>query len=578
MFWDVPDDPRGALRWSLSKLRQILNADGETRLEADRNAVQLKRGSFRLDYDLIRGLSPDAIASLPTERLEAIAAAFAGPFLSDLYLPRCQEFEAWRVYCSNETEILRLKVLRALIGRLGDEPERALAHLHALQSLLPGDDLAAEIAGINDRARSTAAARHTPADTAIAILERPSSEAGMQDPPRGPIQLPAVHVSSGKQQIRYVQGRDGTRIAYAVSGSGPAIVRASHWMSHLDFDWESPVWGHWIDALSSGFTLVRYDGRLNGLSDTICQDISFEAFVDDLERVVEAAGLDRFVLLGISQGCALSTEYALRHPEKVAGLVIVGGLCAGMAGPRQPGGDRQARGDFGADARGLGTGRPVVSPDVHRPVHSRRQSRADGLVQRAAAADPDARQRLSAELCICRHRHIALARAAQRSRARPACQRRPCRTALGRPGNRQDHRRRPFRRARQRQSHPACRGAGIPQFHRRGLGICKCSAAGAGRGSCRSADAAAGDDPLGRFPACRSGGRLPPRSRAGTGRCHARARRRAGARKRRHGADDFGERAGGVVRRARAPGRSCGARLPDRTRAAARSGTATRIR
>ena len=157
MFWDVPDDPRGALRWSLSKLRQILNADGETRLAADRNTVQLKPGSIWLDYDLIRGLSADAVGSLPTERLEAIAAAFAGPFLSDLYLPRCQAFEAWRVYCSNETEILRLKALRALIDRLGDEPERALAHLHTLQSLLPDDDLADEIAGINDRARVTVA-------------------------------------------------------------------------------------------------------------------------------------------------------------------------------------------------------------------------------------------------------------------------------------------------------------------------------------------------------------------------------------------------------------------------------------
>ena len=106
--------------------------------------------------------------SLPTERLEAIAAAFAGPFLSDLYLPRCQAFEAWRVYCSNETEILRLKVLRALIGRLGDEPERALAHLHTLQSLLPDDDLADEIARINDRARLTVSRPPTAADTTIA--------------------------------------------------------------------------------------------------------------------------------------------------------------------------------------------------------------------------------------------------------------------------------------------------------------------------------------------------------------------------------------------------------------------------
>ncbi|TIT49008.1 MAG: alpha/beta fold hydrolase, partial [Mesorhizobium sp.] len=100
-------------------------------------------------------------------------------------------------------------------------------------------------------------------------------------------------------------------------------------MSHLDFDWESPVWGHWIDGLSSGFTLVRYDGRLNGLSDTVCEDVSFDAFVDDLECVVEAVGLDRFVLLGISQGCALSVEYAIRHPEKVAGLLIWGGYVRG---------------------------------------------------------------------------------------------------------------------------------------------------------------------------------------------------------------------------------------------------------
>src|SRR4029078_1581243 len=77
MFWDVPDDPRGALRWSLSKLRQILNNDGDPRLEGDRNTVQLRPGSVKLDYDLIRGLSPDAVASQPIERLEKIASAFA---------------------------------------------------------------------------------------------------------------------------------------------------------------------------------------------------------------------------------------------------------------------------------------------------------------------------------------------------------------------------------------------------------------------------------------------------------------------------------------------------------------------
>ena len=137
LFWDVPDDPRGALRWSLAKLRPILNADGKMRLLADRNMVHLDPGSIDLDYDLVRGLLPEAIEALPTDRLEAIVTAFSGSFLSDLYLPRCAVFEAWRVYCANQTEILRLKVLRTLISRLADEPDRALIHAHMLQSLLP---------------------------------------------------------------------------------------------------------------------------------------------------------------------------------------------------------------------------------------------------------------------------------------------------------------------------------------------------------------------------------------------------------------------------------------------------------
>jgi pimeloyl-ACP methyl ester carboxylesterase/DNA-binding SARP family transcriptional activator/tetratricopeptide (TPR) repeat protein len=335
LFWDIPDDPRGALRWSLSKLRQILNADGETRLEADRNAVSLTPGSVRLDYDLIRGLSPDAICRLPTDQLETIAAAYAGSFLSDLYLPNCPAFEAWRVYHSNETELLRLKTLRTLIDRLADDPKRALTHAHALQSLLPpGEDLQKEIALINARARHSVAARSSagttddsggsPAETVMTATIRGG------DPVNPPM------IRERKQLIRYTQSRDGTRIAYAITGSGPAILRASHWMSHLEFDWESPVWGHWIDALSRNFTLIRYDGRLNGLSDTVCRDTSLEAFVEDLECVAEASGLDRFALLGISQGCAISVQYALRHPQKVAGLVLYGGYVRGWRARGDP--------------------------------------------------------------------------------------------------------------------------------------------------------------------------------------------------------------------------------------------------
>ncbi len=104
------------------------------------------------------------------------------------------------------------------------------------------------------------------------------------------------------QQIRICTTADGTRLAYAVSGSGPPLVKAASWMTHLDYDWESPIWRHWNTVLSRNHTLVRYDERGCGLSDRDVDRFTFEAWVDDLASVVDAVGLDRFPLLGISQG------------------------------------------------------------------------------------------------------------------------------------------------------------------------------------------------------------------------------------------------------------------------------------
>ena len=131
------------------------------------------------------------------------------------------------------------------------------------------------------------------------------------------------------QEIRFCTASDGVRLAYASVGSGPPLVKAANWLSHLDHDWESPVWRHVLHALSANHRLVRYDERGNGLSDWDAEDISFEAFVRDLETVVDAAGLDRFALLGISQGCAVSIAYAVRHPERVTNLVLYGGYAVG---------------------------------------------------------------------------------------------------------------------------------------------------------------------------------------------------------------------------------------------------------
>lgn len=130
------------------------------------------------------------------------------------------------------------------------------------------------------------------------------------------------------QQIRFCESHDGVRIAYATSGTGPPLVKAANWLSHLEFDGVSPVWNHWLRELSRHNTLVRYDARGCGLSDRDV-DLLFEAWVRDLETVVEASGCHRFPLLGISQGASIAIAYAVRHPDRVTHLILHGGYARG---------------------------------------------------------------------------------------------------------------------------------------------------------------------------------------------------------------------------------------------------------
>lgn len=140
---------------------------------------------------------------------------------------------------------------------------------------------------------------------------------------------PAPDVRRLEQHIRFCTASDGVRVAYATVGQGPPLVRAAHWVTHLDYDWESPIWRHWIEGLSRDRMLVRYDERGCGLSDPDPEDLSFEAFVRDLETVVDEVGLERFPLMGVSQGGPVAIEYAARHPERVSRLVLVGTFVKG---------------------------------------------------------------------------------------------------------------------------------------------------------------------------------------------------------------------------------------------------------
>jgi len=134
-----------------------------------------------------------------------------------------------------------------------------------------------------------------------------------------------------EQQIHFCTTDDDVRIAYATVGEGPPLVKAANWLSHLEFDWRSPVWRHLLAEFARDHTFIRYDERGNGLSDWNVSDLSFDAWVEDLEAVIAAAKLDRFPLLGISQGGAVAIAYAVRHPEKVSHLILYGAYARGWA-------------------------------------------------------------------------------------------------------------------------------------------------------------------------------------------------------------------------------------------------------
>jgi class 3 adenylate cyclase/pimeloyl-ACP methyl ester carboxylesterase len=134
-----------------------------------------------------------------------------------------------------------------------------------------------------------------------------------------------------KQEIRYCKAPDAVRLAYARVGNGPPILRSAHWLGHLEYDWELPIFQRFLLELANGHTLVRYDARGNGLSDWDVRELSLDAWVSDMETVADVAGLDRFPLLGLSQGCPVSVAYAVRHPERVSHLILYGGFALGLS-------------------------------------------------------------------------------------------------------------------------------------------------------------------------------------------------------------------------------------------------------
>jgi DNA-binding SARP family transcriptional activator/pimeloyl-ACP methyl ester carboxylesterase len=361
LLWNVPDDPRGALRWSLSKIRALSGEAEKPLVVADRDSVTFDPTTAVVDLPCVRQSLSGGIEAASTERLQQVAAAFQGEFLEGLVLADCHDFRSWCVAEREDSRAIQVRALAALVERMAADPEAAFHYARALVQVDPEGELswallvrslaaagrrreaeeqyetgsqALRQAGVPSDALSRAwrEARAAPA-TVVSVLsaaEASDTHANITAQPVVPMAA-AEAPAAPRQEIRFCIAADGVRVAYATVGSGPPLVKPASWLTHLEHDWHSPVWRHWMEELSRDHRLVRYDERGNGLSDWVVEDLDFDVCVRDLEAVVDAAGLGRFPMLGVSQGCASAVSYAVRHPERVSGLVLYGGYARGWA-------------------------------------------------------------------------------------------------------------------------------------------------------------------------------------------------------------------------------------------------------
>ncbi|MET0740080.1 MAG: alpha/beta fold hydrolase [Candidatus Nanopelagicales bacterium] len=277
-----------------------------------------------VDVDAFEAKATSAIADGDADAAERALALWLGDLLPD------DPYVSWAFQHRQRLGVLRRELLRRA-GRWSEllelDPTDEQAHLGVAQAMLfVGDRVGAlrQVDVLEQILRDELGIGLSPEayDMRVAALDtQVAVPVAIEPAPR--------HASLARQRVHFCRTPDGVRLAYATSGEGPPLVKVANWLTHLDYDWGSPVWSHWWHALSAQHTLVRYDERGCGLSDWSVDAGSFslEAWVRDLETVVDSLGLERFPMLGMSQGGPIALTYAARHPERVSHLVIFG-TCA----------------------------------------------------------------------------------------------------------------------------------------------------------------------------------------------------------------------------------------------------------
>ena len=356
LLWEDTDDPRGALRWSLTKLRAVVD-DETARIVADRDGVAFEAHGAEIDVADLRADAARASA-LRTEELAAAVARVRGPFLEGVELTDLRDFHAWCVAEREEMRRAHVLLLEELIGRLSGEPEEALPHARVLAAVDPMRETSQAglvrllgRAGRRDEAEQQYEAAHERLEAAGAAItgelleawqgaRKPAGTtstsagptAGAPAPPAAA--SPAAAPQGERPETRYVRN-DGVHIAYQVVGEGPPLLFVPGWVSHIDHAWEEPTYATFLRELASFSTLILMDRRGTGLSDPVDRVPTLEQRMEDVRAVMDAAEVDRATVWGVSESGPMGILFAATYPERTTSLLLYGTFATLLVGTKE---------------------------------------------------------------------------------------------------------------------------------------------------------------------------------------------------------------------------------------------------
>lgn len=333
VFWKLPDDPRGALRWSLSKIRGLVNDAKVERLAADRERVSLIADDIEID---VRSLASQIeTPNVPAIVLKEMSLQLQEPLLDGLDLADQELYQQW---LSNErlaVKKLRIKVLSLLAQHPSLDQVEQLHWARSWEALDSYNTNAANrlLALLDalgfEQERLTLSERFAERFIKAGIAWHNTTDSLVEPAEASLAQQQPTRELSSRQKIQFCTAADGVRLAHMSVGKGTPVVKAGSWMSNLAKDWDTPTWSPIYRALEKQHQFIRYDQRGCGLSDRQPGAFKYEDWVTDLETVVDANNLERFALFGMSQGAAVAVDYAARHPERVSHLILFGAFPVG---------------------------------------------------------------------------------------------------------------------------------------------------------------------------------------------------------------------------------------------------------